>query len=74
MNVLEKDLNVTDSSKRQSTELALSPLRRDTWKGAADEAPSASTNTLLPVLGAQGSEQKQKQDEWHRVRSQDGEG
>lgn len=74
MTVLEKDLNVTDSSKHQSTELALSLLRRDTWKRAAGEAPSASTNTLLLVLEAQGSEQKQKQDEWHRVRSQDGEG
>lgn len=61
MTVLEKDLNETDSSKRKSTELAGSPLTGITrGKEQQTRHPSSSTNTLLLVPWAQGSQQKQK--------------
>ena len=46
-----------------------------TWKkGSADRHPSVCTNTVLLVaLRAQGSKEKQNQDKWHSMRSQEDE-
>ena len=39
VNVLEKDLNITDSSKHKPTEPVLSLLRHYMWERTADRAP-----------------------------------